>query len=344
MGNLKATDLQARYLLASKFFKENPLFNSRIVNSKAGIGVLANQIVRYEVLNDRTKDVKIKVYYIDSCGGETQDCTSQCEIDGDFADTKTKEYKPNFCQEYTFKIPETLLRSNEITPEEMFFELDYKAKKLLDEWVANQVLLFSALQKGSNAFPEEFIFDSTKKQTLINSTQFNLDLVADLILQGEYNQLGETYILSGASALQRDYLNARFDAPNADGKGNSVRADYLYNKFYFDNVNFAKSAIEEDIFLISKGAIMLKTVNQNNDIPTEYGGTVNQTRYTVDSLTYSDVKYDAFYSLSCKNDEISHLFKYKVTGLLDTAPSPCAVQGKDGVNYLTNGILGYKKV
>ena len=159
------------------------------------------------------------------------------------------------------------------------------------------------------------------------------------------NNMGDTYFLNNGS-LFIDFYNAMINEGNLDGKGNATIIKQL--KMYFDQINFGKAGLTDDLFAINKNAVALKTVNRHHDVPRVIGGKVGQTRYTIKSPNLAGVKYDAYYELTCKTvggkDHLFHTWRFVVNGLVALNPTGCPITVNIGGTPTTvsqTGVLSY---
>ena len=314
--------------------------------SDAAQAVLENQTVQFEELNDRDKDRKIKVHWIVDCEDTVKDCTPSCTLDMPEASTDVQEYEPNFCFEDGFKVNETDLRTSIFTVEETIARKLNGVLKRLDEKLSRTVLTSLKGFAGDNTNPSPYTYDRPNKTTIIPDAKFNASMVANLIQQSMLNQLVNPYYINDGT-LFVEWLNKQFEAGNLDGAGNAQRVQAL--KMYYDQMNFAKAGVTDNLFAIDASAVALKTVNKFNDEIREMPH-INQTRYTVDSLSLPGVKYDLTYQMNCdltggrENDY--HQFRVRANGLVALNPAGCPVvtgTGETAQTFNRTGVLAFKK-
>lgn len=348
MADLTASKLLELRMKLENSWKGTALERSKAVNVESAKAVLANQTAKFSGLDDWQKDNKIKVTFINNCALDVSDCEDNCTLDGAEYGTGAKDYAPNFCKKVDFSINEEDFRTNDYTLEEMFTENTTRALGKLDEWVAQTVLTKIQSYAGPNAYPAPWTYNNTNKDTEVPASQWGLSMIPILLNQMTLNNMGDVYYINDGS-LFIDFYNAMINQGNLDGKGNATLIQQL--KMYFDQINFGKTGVDDNLLAINRDAVALKTVNRHSDTPRVIGGTVGQTRYTVKSPNLDGVKYDAYYSVTCKSingkDTILHTWRFVVNGLVALNPEGCPISIQVGgvpTTVQQTGVLAYKRM
>jgi hypothetical protein len=354
-GNFTPSQLLEVRLKAEQMWTDSQLAASLKPEAEAARAVLEHQTARFDVLNDTEKDRVVKVTFIDACGVQATDCTATCDITGTELSTGAKEYKANLCQQASFSVNVTKLRTNDYGSSEVVAQGLAAAVKALDEWWAQKVLAKIKTFAGVNVAPAPFIYDATAKTTKFTDLdpavyRSNLQLLANFVQQAKLNRIANPYIIDNGTFFV-DMLNAAFDSGNAEGKGYAARLRAFENMLYDDQFNFAAAGLTDSLFMVGSGAVAFKTVNKHPDTPTLIGGDVQETIYTIPSNALPNVKYDVTYTIKCvvteNVKEYVHVWELKTHGLVELNPEGCpvnAVVNGEATVVTPSGVLSYTKV
>lgn len=321
------------------------MYQSHADSAKA---VLENQTARFTELNDKDKDLKVKVTWLNPCGIVDEDCEGNCDISEPEIEAEAKEYEYDICRKTGFSVNRDTLRTSSYDAEEVRARGMAMSIKKLDEFWAKQVLLKAKAFAGINVAPSPWTFNGTTMDTEVPTASYDLTMIPYLMKQAMLNQLSSPYYIEKGD-LYVPYLNAKFNAGNAEGKGDQARINAL--NMYFDMWNFAAAGITEDLFAIDASAIAMKTHAKHPDSPMLIGGSVQHTIYTVNSQMLPGVKYDVFYTLACQEQVISgktrtqyvDTWRLETNGLIALNPEACEVT-VSGTTYRPNGVLSYAQV
>lgn len=343
-GNFTAAQLLEVVVKGEEMWKNSQYEASLIPNAEAAVAVLKNQTAQFKELDDYSeKNRKVKVTYIDACGGEVQDCEASCELDGEELSANSEIYEPNICKEHAFKIDVTKLRDTNYTSDELVLRGHARALKLLDEYWAQQILAKAKLNAGINLSPAPFIWDNVNNTTRIPDADYKLQMLANLVQQANMNRINAPYFIENGS-LFVEMFNAEMNAGNLDGKGDASRLAMLKRMLYQDAWNFAPAGITESLFMIGSGALAFKTVNEYKPIPINL--TPLKQAYSVKSNLLTGVSYDVEYSKTCKvvnnKERYFHTWRYRTNGLIEINPKGCPVNFGGNIVEPT-GILSYTK-
>lgn len=298
--------------------------------------IMDNQTARFQELTDSPKQNKVVVTWLEDCNISTTDISDDCKLDGVELASNSKEYEVNLGQQTSYKVDVRNERTNTYTTDEVVARGLMNRLNALDQYWAKLVLAQLKAASGTNKAPSPFTFNATDKTTYIPDAQYNQKVIANLIQQGILNDLNNPYFISDGEFFV-DFLNANFDAANADGRGDYNRVQAL--NLYFDQVNFAKAGIDENLFMIDQSSVGLYTKAWYNSTPEFYGGDVQKTMYSVPSLNLPGVRYDVEYTMTCEKKagvpHYYHVFSIVTRGLFAVNPVAC--------NDTNTGVLSYKK-
>lgn len=316
------------------------VYKSHADSAKA---VLENQTARFQELADKDKDNKVRVNWINPCAMVDEACESNCTITAAELETGVKEYEFDMCRKVDFSINREKLRTSIYDRDELAAIGMAKAIKTLDEWWNTQMLLKLKSFSGVNVAPSPWTFSDADMTTQVPSAQYNLAMVAILKKQAMLNQMNSPFYIEKGD-LYVPVLNAEINGGNAEGKGDAARAKYL--DLYFDLFGFEKAGITEDLFAIDRSAVAMRTYNRYPDTPTEMGGKVAQTQYSVASQLLPGVRYGVIYEFTCVTNgsktEYHDAWRVITEGGIWLNPEACPVEiGEE--TYTPTGVMSYSK-
>lgn len=341
-GDFTPTVLLAMKLKSEQMWKDSQLRSSVVPHADAAVAILNKQTARFEVLNNRDKDLEVKVTFVNPCGIEAQDCTTNCDIVENELSTGIKTYKPNICKRSGFSIDVTKLRTNDYNRDEIYAEGMAGAIKALDEFWARQALVKLKTFAGVNISNPNY--NAASGLTTIPNLGSDLKSLTQLMQDGMLNRIDNAYFIDNG-IFYGALTNAAFDAGNAEGKGAAARLKVFQDVFYSDMWNFKPAGIvNEDVFMIGTGAVAMKTVNKNPDSPLVIGGQVGHTIYTVKSNLLPGVSYDVFYTITCQTvngkAHYFHTWRLETNGLIELNPEGCPVV-VGNTTATPTGVLAY---
>lgn len=342
-GDFSPSALLAIKLKAEQMWADSRLAQEYKAHADAAVAVLQNQTASFRELDNPEKDNQVVVNFINPCGVTVDDCESNCDISGPELETKGKTYELDTCKKADFSVNAEKMRTNTYTVEEQAARGLALRLKALDEWWAQRVLVKLKAFAGVNVAPDPYTWAAST--TSVPAANYNRSMIGNLINQSILNRMGGAYFIDNGS-LFVDFWNAQIDAGNLDGKGDAARINAI--KMYFDQWNFIPAGLTEDTFMVSPGAVAMKTKTRNPDTPTVIGGNVQQTRYTMASPTLPGVKYDVYYTLTCVTDangkaNIVHSWRIETLGGIFLNPEGCDVT-VGGNTYTPTGVISYTKV
>lgn len=344
---MAAGDFSPSALLAIKLKAEEMWTNSQLAQSlkaqaEAARALLENQTATFRQLENPEKDNQVIVNFINPCGIIAEDCESNCDITEPLLETGGKTYELDLCKKSGYSVNAEVLRKNTYNVEEVAARGLAGALKALDEYWAQQVLVKLKAFAGVNVAPAPWTWAANT--TTIPSADYTVNMIANLMNQAVLNRMPSPYYIDNGT-LFVPFMNAQFQANSFADNGNKARIQAL--KIYFDQWNFAPAGLTEDLFMVSPGAVAMVTKNRNPDNPTVYGGTVQQTRYTIASPVLPGVKYDVYYLLTCITNasgkaELVHSWRVETNGGIFLNPEGCPVT-ISAVTYNPTGVLSFSK-
>jgi hypothetical protein len=341
-GEFSPSALLAIKLKAEQIWTDSRLAQEYKANSDSAKAVLENQTATFRELDNPEKDNQIVVNFINPCAIVVEDCVSNCDITEDELESGAKTYTLDLCKKTGFAVDAEKMRTNTYTVEEQSARGLASALKALDEYWSQQVLVKLKAYAGVNVAPAPWTWAAGT--TSVPAADYTVGMVANLINQSILNKMPGAYYIDNGS-LFVPWLNAQFQAASFADNGNQARIKAL--KMYFDQWNFAPAGLTEDTFMVTPGAVAMKTKTRNPDAPTVIGGSVQQTRYTVASPTLPGVKYDVYYTLKCTTiagkAHIVHSWRIETNGGVFLNPEGCPVT-IGGTTYTPTGVISFTKV
>jgi hypothetical protein len=293
-GEFSPSALLAIKLKAEQMWTDSRLAQDFKAQADAAKAVLDNQTATFRELDNPEKENQIVVNFINPCAVVAEDCESNCDLTEDELESGAKTYTLDTCKKSGFSVDAEKLRTNTYTVEEVSARGLASALKALDEFWARQVLVKLKAFAGVNVAPAPWTWAAGT--TSVPAADYNVGMVANMINQSILNRMPGAYYIDNGG-LYVPWLNAQLQSKNLDGAGDAARIAAI--KLYFDQWNFGPAGLTEDTFMVTPGAVAMKTKTRNPDAPTVIGGTVQQTRYTIASPTLPGVKYDVYYTLKC---------------------------------------------
>lgn len=308
---------------------------------------MAIQTGKFQELDNKDKDNIVMLTWIKTCGITTSDLdrsTDICDIDAPELETDALPYEMTLSQKSGFKINIEDLRTNIYTESEIIAKGLMKADKELAEWWCKQFLLFLKANVGPNIPVIEGIsapmtWDDANTTTDIPASGYGVDIVANLIQQMQLNIVNSGLYINRGTLFQA-WTNAGLNGGNLDGKGDDERTKQI--NLAFDMWNFRKAGLTEDMFLIDRNAVAIKTYTRYTDDVVYIGGKINHTVYRMPSNVLPGVYWDVIYQMTCVAGEYFHTWQLMTKGGIFLNPEPCPIT-IGGTEYTPTGIYSFTK-
>lgn len=342
-GNFDCADLLVVQGKADQIWMDNATKQDYVPKADALKIIYEQTTAQLVSINgEQSKDNTIKLIWVDACDIEGQECsTTECIIEGEELSADCKTLTPNICYTVPFKVNEDTLRTSIFSPEELIAKGMLKATKILDEYMAQQIIAAIDTFKGVNVYPGDYGTVTGggtvgNSDTTIASNLWTASLLGYFNLASQINKFNNPFLLSGSNLAIANW-NAVAEGANADGKGNLNKFQSMTT--YFDLFNM-DSTFNPDLvtFMLDKGAVAFAPKWRYSSTPRQIIGANSQTRYTVPSRTLPNVYYDVIYSTQCKagTNQIEHLFNVTARGGIYLNPTGCTAT--------KTGVLRFEKV
>jgi hypothetical protein len=331
MANFSTAQLANIQLKAEQMWSDGQQNAAKKAEVEGLKAIINNQTARIAPLEDSSKDNSVTINWIDTSAIVAEVAEDNCTIDGAALDAKPKTYALDIKYKSDFKVNEDALRSTIYSKEEVAAAGIADALRVLDEKMATVALAKADAFAGTNVYPG--IGTYATGTTTIPAASYNQTLFAYLAQVSVMNRMRSSYLIDSGTLYQQ-YLNAQFNAGNGEGKGTNAMFNSM--PIYFDLFNMAAAGIANETLMINRGALAFASKVRYGSAPTEYGGNVNQTRYSVASPTLPGVRYEAFYTLDCTGNQISHIWRFESNAGLFLNPEGQAT-GNTGVLAFNKG-------
>ena len=346
-GDFTASELLDIQLKAEEIWADGKFSDDMRAHADTAIIQLERQSAKFPEMDNPATDRTVKVVWVKSCDETTSDLdrtTDTCSISGTEVETDSETYELNMGQKTTFKVNAEKARTNLYTPQELIAREMMKADKKLSEYLAKKLLLQYKTFAGPNipvidGTSTPFTWNAGNTSSDIAAGSYNISIVANLVQQMILNNVDSGYYINRGSLFQ-EWMNAGLNSGNLDGKGNDARRTQI--DLNFDQWNFTKAGITEDMFLVSRNAVAMKTYTRYSDTPQYVGGKINQTRYRIKSNILPDTYWDVIYELSCSGGADFHTFQVMTQFGIWLNPTPCPIT-VNGTDYTPTGVYSFTK-
>jgi len=283
------------------------------------------------------KDGAVTVTWIKPTTPAVVDAGDDCNIGGDEKESVKMSYDLGFRKTTGFSIKEKDDRSNIIEQDEKIANGFLTSMKALDEQMAQTIIAKIEAFKGVNQLTTG-MGNVVGSETYVEPAKWDSNVFAYLKRVGLNNKLSSPFLLNGSN-LYEQYLNANFEAGNADGKGDSAKFGSL--RMYWDELNIdAANGSDFKSYLINRGALAFASKAYYRDVNggmVDYVHGANQKRFAMESSNLPGVWYDVHYNNSCSEDDIKHNWSFHVK--YDCFNNPIgAISGRTGVLSFINGV------
>lgn len=345
-GNFVASEIQQYMLKAEEMWAEGKFSDDLMPHCDAAIKQLETQSAKFKEMDDPDKDNTVKVTWIKSCGIEVDDfdpTTDICDITGPELETTSEEYEMTKSKKVDFSVDDEKIRTNTYERAEQVAHGFLRMDKQLSEWWTRQLIAYYKANMGPNipvirGVSSPFAWDALNGRATIPTANYNIGMVANLIKQMQLNMAENGFYIEDGTLFE-EWMNAGINSGNLDGKGNDARKTKI--DLNFDMWNFPASGVDENMYLVSRNAVAMKTYTRYPLAPKDMGGKINQTRFKYKSKILPGVYYDGIYQLSCFEGKDIHAWRFITRGDIFLNPTPCPTT-IDDTEYTPTGIYGYK--
>ena len=312
-------------------------FDDRIMQQyRANADILTHlkdlQTAKISALERKDKTQKITVEWINSCGLTAQDNVS-CVIGGAELSTNTQDYELDYEKIVPFTVDDAELDDNDFNTEDVVAKGFLKADKALCEIYAQYATAQLNAFKGVNQLNEAgSVLNVSGSDTYIDAPYWNAELLAKLQRAGVINKFTNPALISGSNLYEDDFLS-KYNAANANGKGNAGLFNAMNVKFDLFNIDQVNTPSKIS-YLVSTGAVALASKTRFSKQVVTY---TDRLAYSIDSVFVPGLSFDVYYKNECgTNDFMKHNFKVVLRAGIFNNPEEC-VENNTGVLTLVCG-------
>lgn len=211
-----------------------------------------------EATTDSTKDYDVKVRWLNFCGQEAEDCsTNLCTVEpeGEMVEAVEEDYKINSCIETNFTIEEQKLYTSTFGKEELLTQNFRNAFKKLLELLNQKAIAHIDASAGYNAGGS---FPYVGGESLIPGASYDVGVLPYLALDTQKSLLNNVFLLDGG-AMYIPVFNAKLDGANDNGRGDASRAQLFPT--VFDIPGMTKAGLSNVSYLIADYAMAFLNKN-----------------------------------------------------------------------------------
>lgn len=290
-----------------------------------------------KTFNFETK--KIKLIWLDTCDIVVEDCVKECDIDGEEIKAGSEELNVDLCKQVTFKVSLDTLKNNQFTADEIVAKASLKAKKALDEWLAQQAITKLVTFGGTNELADDALYpagggiQTYAGVTNIDDSLWTADLFAYFAMVQAINQMSLPYMIHGTNFYSLMH-NAALNLVDLTQKDNKTK--FAIYKQYWDFFNMATTGHTKDTFFIDKAAVAFQSINEYAKNATPQQVMADTFQYTDQSKALPGVYYDVVKQRTCTGGKYFDTYKYTVNAGVFNNPAHC-VAGRTGVLRFKQG-------
>lgn len=302
-------------LKAERMWRDNQNAASYTTEVAGLTAIRENQTAVITPLQDSDKKYVVSINWIDASMIAARklnedNAGNNCDLDGVELDAKAKPLALDSFYGTDFKVNEDQLRDKIYGTDEVVSMGIMAALRALDEKVA----VVSMAKADSYAGINQYVgtYSQSNGQTQVPQAAYTPAFFAYLQQAAILNKMRSSYIIDNGTLFQQQVI-ANANAANGEGKGAAALLGSL--KVYTDMFNMASAGLTTDNLMIRRGALAFASKSKYSETPIEYGGEVNQTRYSVASPSLPGVRYDVYYTIKCTvvpggEDEIVHIWRF----------------------------------
>lgn len=292
-------------------------------------------------ITDSKKDQPdVRVLWIDFCNEVAEDCDNDnyCDgIDADEAGIDYKDYNIAQCVMDGFKANEDTFAGSEMDFQDYVLKNQNQKIANLMNILNKKYILFLHANAGFNRGTDRTF--NVSNQTEVTTADYgNTDLITDMIIDAKMSKIINPFMLDGKNLL-KTFLNADFDALNAEGKGDKARMgvfDYTGDPF-----GFANAGLPNSTFMVTPYAAAFVNKNYYDNNAPEYDSDVKMWKYRI-NIPLLGAYIDVLHQRTCvnlKKNRFAHVWKYTLHYDFLLNPNGCTIDGE-----IVSGILEYTKV
>lgn len=321
-GNFDCTNLLEIKVMADRIFKDDVRRQEYVAEVDSIKMIREIQTADLSILENPTKDVEMKVTWVDDCDDtEPTDCSDECQVAGNEAGSQCKDYTMDECFEVDFYVTEKQFRTQTISKEEVVAKQLLKKMKLMDEEWTRRAIAFLVASRGTNKNEEPYTVSGGV--TSIPAAAFNPDLFGYLYTTMRLNRLPSARLLTGR-LLDQYMWKAQVEATTPDGASQKAKMGFLGN-IYQDLFMLDSEVGSKAMFLVNPNSVAHASKNYFSNTPREVypSGGGKQWQYKMRSQNIPGLEYDVIHQEICEGNDIKESWRLKSKGGLYLNPTGC---------------------
>lgn len=284
----------------------------------AAQAVLANQNVRFnELQGAKTKQVSLE--WADNCDMTDEACGDDCEISGTNITPVCKTYELDLCRQVPFSVPMKAYRLKTIDQQEAIAKNMVDAMKILDEYIAKQVILGLHANAGTNLFTggQGVVSGST---TCIPAHYWDATLFGYFAQVSMLNKFSSPYMITGNNLYQAIW-QAQMAQANADGKGKAAMVGSI--PVYQDPFNVEANAPGSTFLLHKNAAAFVSKAYYPRGAANAISKAGAWLLWSEPSRGLPGIVYDIVYNSACAANEFTDNYAVQLNGGFFVNPTGC---------------------
>jgi hypothetical protein len=291
-----------------------------IADVETAKAVLANQRVDFSDITGKKKRT-LSIEWLQKCAIDTDDCTDDCDIDGDDVEPQCKEYEIDCLQESSFKVADRVYRERTIDKGTAIAKNMLLHMKALDEWVAQYITAQILANAGTNQYTGS-IGNVVGALTTIAAQYWDDQIWGYLnrVIRG--NKFKSPYLLTGDNLYQL-LFNRPFETGTAADKDGLRKIGSIAN-IYVDPENIELIAPGYS-FLVHKtaAAFVSKAWYPVGMLNAEVKKGGEYLLWSEPSRNIPGIFYDVMRQEACDSNDFTEAYKIQLHGLFAMNPFPC---------------------
>lgn len=291
-----------------------------------------------QINNVDMEDDKVRVVWMDMCEDELDDsCQDVCDFSGTDKALAYKDYTLTGCVSASFSVDENDLLRTAYSQEEYTARQLLSKKKLLDEKINRDALLFLSASAGYNKNQSNPAGVWSPNTMTVDASKYNEDLLVKMAVDAKINRISDAFLVD-SGALWEPFLRAELGKNDCCGKGAEAKSKLF--KTYFDLVGFPTAPVTDTSFLISPASYAFGHRNYNPAEPIVVNPKSGwQQRFSVPSDNIPGLRYDVYYQYECSGNRFKHSYLIVAKYGFFLNPEGCP----DADDNVVSGILSYTK-
>ena len=276
-------------------------------------------------LQDPSKTRTVKLIWLNAAALADAAVDDDCAITGPELTSDSVEYAIDIFRKTSFSVKEIQARTDQFTLAQQIARGMLQCDKVLSEYLAEVAVAKLETFRGTNTYlnpvGDAVPWTFAASDTTIPAEQWTSSIMPKLSLTARKNKMLNPALLSGEALW---YMNeeAANNAGNGEGKGDNVRmASKYFARKYFDPIKIDEvNAGTFKAYMVDRGAVAFVTKTHYPDVPVLVQNPWQQ-RYRMESRNLPGVFWEVTYSQSCTSGEITHVWQFKVNGLIALNPT-----------------------